>query len=165
MVLAAFVAAAPLAAQDQPSPSGRCLTPDSIDVRGNQRISREAAIASSGLVAGGTLNFPAIQRSIRDLFATGDFDDVVINCDVASPTRTTLLIIVKERQLLGAVSVSGPRRLSERQVQDRVELLIGRPVDPAQVAKAMTRIDSLYQANGFFLARVFRIEEERVRGG
>ncbi len=154
MVLAALLAAAPLAAQDQPSLSGRCLTPDSIDVRGNQRVSREAVIASSGLVAGEVLNFPSIQRAIRDLFETGDFDDVVINCDVESAARSTLLLILKERPLLGAVSVAGPRRVSERQVQDRVELLIGRPVDPAEIAKAMTRIDSLYQANGYYLAQV-----------
>ena len=154
MALAAFLAVTPLAAQDQSSPTGRCLTPDSIDVRGVQRISREAAIASSGLVPGTTLNFPTIQRAIRDLFGTGDFDEVGIDCDIESPTRATLVIVVKERQLLGAVSVTGPRRVSERQVQDRVELLIGRPVDPAQVAKAMTRIDSLYQANGYYLARV-----------
>jgi outer membrane protein insertion porin family len=175
VVLAAFLAAAPLAAQDPSSLTGRCLTPDSIDVRGNQRVSREAAIASSGLAPGVTLNFPAIQRAIRDLFGTGDFDDVGITCDVEGPTRSTLAIVLKERPVLGSVGVAGPRRVPERQVQDRVELLIGRPVDPAQVAKAMTRIDSLYQANGFYLARVrpettevgdriditFRVEEGR----
>ncbi len=175
MVLAAFVAAAPLAAQDPSSLTGRCLTPDSIDVRGNQRVSREAAVASSGLAPGGTLNFPSIQRAIRDLFGTGDFDDVGITCDVEGPTRSTLVIVLKERPILGSVGVAGPRRVSARQVQDRVDLLIGRPVDPAQVAKAMTRIDSLYQANGYYLARVrpettevgdrinitFRVEEGR----
>ena len=154
MAFAAVLAVAPLAAQDPSSLTGRCLVPDSIDVRGIQRVSREAAVASSGLVPGSTLNFPAVQRAIRDLFGTGDFDEVGIACDVESATRATLVIVVKERPLLGAVSVSGPRRVSERLVQDRVELLTGRPVDPAQVAKAMTRIDSLYQANGYYLARV-----------
>ncbi|MDZ7630939.1 MAG: hypothetical protein U5K74_06175 [Gemmatimonadaceae bacterium] len=38
-------------------------------------------------------------------------------------------------------------------MQDRVDLLLGRPVDPAKVALAMKRIDSLYQANGYDLAR------------
>ena len=154
MALAVVLAVAPLAAQDPSALTGRCLTPDSIDVRGNQRISREAAIASSGLTAGGTLNFPSLQRAIRDLFSTGDFDDVGITCDVESATRSTLVLVLKERPLLASVDVAGPRKVSERQVQDRVELLIGRPVDPAMVAKAITRIDSLYQANGYFLVRV-----------
>lgn len=154
MALAVVLAVTPLAAQDPSALTGRCLTPDSIDVRGNQRISREAAIASSGLTAGGTLNFPSLQRAIRDLFSTGDFDDVGITCDVESATRSTLVLVLKERPLLASVDVAGPRKVSERQVQDRVELLIGRPVDPAMVAKAITRIDSLYQANGYFLVRV-----------
>jgi len=31
---------------------------------------------------------------------------------------------------------------------------VGRPVDPAALANSMRRIDSLYQANGFYLARI-----------
>ena len=151
-VIGLLLAAAPLAAQD--AVTGRCLTPDSLDVRGNVRISREAVIASAGLAVGQTVNFPSLQRSIRDLFTTGEYDDVTINCDASRPTGATLVIAVKERPLLASVDVAGPRRLSTRQVQDRVELLLGRPVDPAKVALAMKRIDSLYQANGYYLARI-----------
>jgi outer membrane protein insertion porin family len=35
-----------------------------------------------------------------------------------------------------------------------VDLLIGQPVDPAKVARAVDRIDSVYQARGFFLATI-----------
>jgi outer membrane protein insertion porin family len=154
LALAVLVMAAPLAAQDQSGITGRCLTPDSLDVRGNARVSREAVLASSGLAVGGAVNFPAIQRSIRDLFSTGDFDEVDITCDLDRPTGATLVIAVKERPLLATVDVQGPSRISSRSVQDRVELLLGRPVDPAKVALAMKRIDSLYQANGYYLARV-----------
>lgn len=154
LALAALVVAAPLAAQDQSGITGRCLTPDSLDVRGQVRVSREAIVASSGIVTGTTLNFPSIQRAIRDLFATGDFDEVDITCDVVGPTGATLVVAVKERPLLASVDVQGPQRISNRSVQDRVELLLGRPVDPAKVALAMKRIDSLYQANGYYLARV-----------
>jgi len=153
-VLVALAAAAPLAAQDPSSVTGRCLTPDSLDVRGNARVGRDAILASSGLVVGTESNFPVIQRAIRDVFATGDFDDVRISCDVLSPTQSMLVVTVTERPLLASVDVAGPSRVSSRQVQDRVELLLGRPVDPAKVALAMKRIDSLYQAHGYYLARV-----------
>ncbi len=39
-------------------------------------------------------------------------------------------------------------------MRDRVDLLIGKPIDPAQVAKDVARIDSLYQSEGYFLAKV-----------
>jgi outer membrane protein insertion porin family len=154
LALAVLVTAAPLAAQDQSAITGRCLTPDSLDVRGNARVSREAVLASSGLNVGAALNFPTIQRAIRDLFATGDFDDVGISCDIVGERSAMLVLAVKERPLLASVDVQGPQRVSSRQVQDRVDLLLGRPVDPAKVALAMKRIDSLYQANGYYLARV-----------
>ncbi|HEX4934101.1 MAG TPA: hypothetical protein VFV33_13020, partial [Gemmatimonadaceae bacterium] len=149
VALAVMLAAAPVAAQDPSTLTGRCLTPDSIDVRGVKRVSREAVLASAGLSAGTTLNFPAIQRAIRDLFATGDFDEVAVRCDVAEGDKAIIAIAVTERPLLARVGVEGPRRVSSRAVEDRVELLVGRPVDPAMVARAVTRIDSLYQANGY----------------
>jgi outer membrane protein insertion porin family len=152
--LAALVVAGPLSAQTSEAVAGRCLVPDSIDVRGVGRVSREAVIASSGVVVGETLNFPAVQRVIRDLYETGDFDDVKVTCDIEAGDRAIFVLTVKERPLLGSVGVEGPKKVSSRQVQDRVDLLLGRPVDPASVANAMRRIDSLYQANGYYLAKV-----------
>ncbi|MCL4213381.1 MAG: outer membrane protein assembly factor BamA [Gemmatimonadales bacterium] len=177
VALAAGLAAAPLAAQDPAaSLTGRCLTPDSIDVRGLMRVQRGTALAASGLRAGTPLNFPTIQRAIRDLFTTGDFGDVRVDCDLPADGASAILVItVEERPLLGSVSVTGPDRISPRTVQDKVDLLIGRPVDPSVIAVSMRRIDSLYQANGYYLARVraettslgdrigivFRVEEGR----
>jgi outer membrane protein insertion porin family len=152
--LAALVVAGPLSAQTSEAVAGRCLVPDSIDVRGVGRVSREAVIASSGVVIGETLNFPAVQRVIRDLYETGDFDDVKVTCDLLEGDRAVFVLTVRERPLLASVSVEGPKKVSSRQVQDRVDLLLGRPVDPASVANAMRRIDSLYQANGYYLAKV-----------
>src|SRR6185312_6222640 len=56
--------------------------------------------------------------------------------------------------VLADVNVTGTDRVSEKSVKDRVDLLIGRPVDPAQVVRAKTRIDSLYEASGYYLAQV-----------
>lgn len=154
-LLALAVSSAPLFSQETPAAAGRCLTPDSVEVRGNKRVPRETILAAAGVAAGTELNFPAIQRAIRGVFASGDFDAVDITCDLsADETWATLVLKVAERPLLGDVRVEGPRNLSPRSVQDRVDLLIGRPLDPAGIAKAMRRIDSLYQANGYFLARV-----------
>ncbi len=146
--------ASPLFAQDPSSTVARCLTPDSVTVVGAARVPRETIIANSGLRAGNTLSFPLIQRAIRDLFTSGDFDAVGVQCGLPEGRNGFIVINVKERPLLAEVSVSGTRRVPQRTVEDRVELLVGRPVDPAGIAVAMTRIDSLYKANGFFLARV-----------
>ena len=156
-----LLAGVPLFAQD-PAAAGRCLVPDSVDVRGASRVSREAILASSGLTAGDSLNFPTIQRAIRDLFASGDFDNVEITCGLPADGPGSLMIItVTERPLLGAVQVVGPKDIPKRTVEDRVNLLIGRPVDPSGVAVALRGIDSLYQSRGYYLARL-RVDTSEV---
>lgn len=155
VALAILLAGAPAYAQVSPAAAGRCLAPDSLDVRGVARVSREAVLGSAGLTPGDSLDFPRLQRAIRDVFATGDFDDVRVDCALTPDgARSILVLTVRERALLGDLRVTGPRQLSARTVEDQVDLIIGRPVDPAAVARAVTRIDSLYQSKGYYLARV-----------
>lgn len=153
LALVALAGAVPLAAQ-QPD-DGKCQTPDTVAVFGNKRVSTSSILSDAGLQPKVALNYPSLQRAIRNIFQGGQFDDVQLSC-VLSPdgARATLLIKVKERPLLSDVDVIGPNAVPLRSVRDKVDLLIGRPVDPAQVALAITRIDSLYQASGFYLAQV-----------
>ena len=110
--------------------------------------------ADAGL-APGAMNYRALERAIRALYATSQFDDVRATCELAKDgSRAALVFQVKERPLLNAVDVTGTDRVSRGDVRDRVDLLIGRPVDPAQVARTVQRIDSLYQAEGFYLVTV-----------
>jgi outer membrane protein insertion porin family len=152
LVLLALTAATPVLAQDQP---GRCLRPDSVVVRGNERVGRATIVAGSGIIAGDSLNFVAIQRALRDLYATGDFETVDVECGLpADGTGSAIVISVTERAILGQVSVLGPSAIPARNIEDRVTLLIGRPVDPSAIAVSMRRIDSLYKARGYYLARI-----------
>lgn len=153
LVAAATLAApAALAAQEI---TGRCATPDSVAIRGQQNVAEARIRAELGLAPGAPLNFPAVQRSIKALYNLALFDDVRLACDVESVGGKVLLVVlVQERATLGDLKVIGPSAISERTIKDKVDLLIGRPIDPMQVAKARARIDSTYEANGYYLARV-----------
>jgi len=132
--------------------SGRCATPDTIVFLGAERTGDATIRAESGLVPG-PVNYRTLERAIKAIYATGQYDDVVGSCELNNG-KAALTISVKERPLLGAVDVTGTDRLSRNSVRDKVDLLVGKPVDPAQVAHAVKRIDSLYQASGYYLARV-----------
>ncbi|MBY0488965.1 MAG: outer membrane protein assembly factor BamA [Gemmatimonadaceae bacterium] len=135
--------------------TGRCATPDSVAIRGNQNVAEARIRAELGLAPGAPLSFPAVQRSIKALYNLALFDDVRMACDVESVAGKVLMVVlVQERALLGDLKVIGPSAISERTIKDKVDLLIGRPIDPMQVAKARARIDSTYEANGYYLARV-----------
>jgi outer membrane protein insertion porin family len=154
LVTAVASVAAPAAAAAQ-EVSGRCATPDSLVIRGNDKVADARIRAEAGLAVGTPLNFPTIQRAIKALYALNLFDDVQIGCDVESVEGKVLTVIsLKERVILGDVKVVGPKALSERSIKDKVDLLIGRPVDPLQVARALARIDSTYEAAGYYLALV-----------
>ena len=170
-----FLSARAVAAQDA---GARCATPDSIRVVGNSRVGSASVITDAGFSPGVAANFTTMQRAIRALFETGQFDDVGIECLALDgpPARTVYLIRVTERPLLDNVDVAGPKAISINTVRDKVDLLIGRPVNPANVVTGIARIDSLYRAQGYWgvqvkpettstatdhIAITFRIDEGR----
>lgn len=151
---AALFAAAAAGAQESPV-AGRCATPDALSFRGSTRTPESALRAETGITPGTALNYRDVQRAVKNLFATGQFDDVRATCEVAPDgSRATLVFDVRERPLLTDIAVRGVDRVSSGDVRDRVELLVARPIDPAQVARAVARIDSLYESKGYYLASI-----------
>ena len=148
---AAVAAATTLSAQ---SSAGPCATPDSISVSGNKRVTAQTIVTDAGLAPGMQLNSPVIQRAEKNVFQGGQFDWVKIECELTTttPPRAILVISVVERPILDFVDVVGPKNVPPHEVKDLVDLLIGRPINPAQVAHAIQRMDSLYQSHGYVLA-------------
>ena len=133
-----MAAGTPVFAQE--SAPGACTTPDSIGVTGNSRITAESVRGSAGIPARSTLNYRDIQRAIKALFATGQFEDVQVTCSVPPTTpKPTLIINVRERPVLADYSVTGPERVSGKDVRERLTLVTGRALDPAAPALAVER--------------------------
>ena len=150
---AALSLTATAAAAQDATVSGACARPDSIAFRGNVRVAESALRGDINVDPGSAINYRTLQRAIKSLYATQQFEDVQITCSVASG-RAVLTFDLKERPLLGEVDVRGPKRVSGGTVRDQVDILIGRPIDPAQIARVIARIDSLYESKGYYLADV-----------
>jgi outer membrane protein insertion porin family len=127
---------------------------DSIEVVGNRRNSRETIVNAAALPVHAAVTYRDLQRALRAIYLTGQFDEVQVGRRSGADSSEILVITVRERPLLVRATVRGVQRLSERSVRDRVELPAGRPVNPALVARASQRIDSLYEAEGYYLADV-----------
>ncbi|HKS06984.1 MAG TPA: outer membrane protein assembly factor BamA, partial [Gemmatimonadaceae bacterium] len=152
--LTAVVFASPLAGQQDPRQS-LCASPDSVIVYGTRRTSPATVASLTGIKRGDTLTANSmIVRAIGALYGTGDYASVQVDCEILAPDKAALAFTVVERPVLASIRVEGPHVLSQTTVEDRVELLLRRPVDPALVTKAITRIDSLYMKAGFYLARI-----------
>ncbi len=153
--LAFFCAGSNLLAQDAAN-EAKCATPDSISISGNKRVAGTTILLDAGLTPGTQLNAPMMQRAIRNVFQGGQFDAVNVECLLTKtdPVKSVLLIRVIERPLLDATDVIGASAISANTVKEKVDLVFGRPVDPAAVSLVIQHIDSIYQANGYYLARV-----------
>jgi len=147
----------------EPSLTGACATPDSVAFRGNNRVGDAALRGDVGIAPGSTLNYRVLQRAIKNLYATTQFEDIQVRCEVAGG-RALLAFELKERPLLGDVDVRGGDRVSPGTLRDQVDMLVGRPIDPSQVARSIARIDSVYAAKGYYLART-RAETTTVAAG
>jgi outer membrane protein insertion porin family len=163
IVAAAFAVSASAASAQQTAPVGpTCANPDSIEFVGSTRRSQTVLREDAGLPVGQVVTSTMLQRAEKNILATGHFDDLETKCEIANGKATVRFILV-ERPLLSSVDVAGVERLSAGTIRDRVDLIIGRPVDPAQVVRAISKIDSTYAANGYYLARV-KVDTTMVNG-
>ncbi len=136
----------------EPAP-GACASPAAIVVTGNSRVDSAAIRNSAGLNPGGQLSVTDIQRGIRSVYGTGNFDDVQIICRL-TPAGATLDIQVKERPILASYQVIGADKVSPKDVKERLSFATGAPLDPGKIASAIERADSLYESKGYYLARI-----------
>jgi outer membrane protein insertion porin family len=163
-VVAGFLVVTAAAAASQEAPvSGACARPDSVAFRGNARVPESALRGDVDIAPGSVLNYRVLQRAIKSLYATTQFDDIQIKCEPRAG-RTVLVFEVKERPLLGEVDVRGTQRVPAGTVRDQVDILVGRPIDPAQLARVIARIDSVYASKGYYLATA-RAETTQVAVG
>lgn len=156
-LLALALVGLPLHAQgaDTTAATGLCAVPDTITVTGNSRVDDATIRATIGLVPKTALNYRDVQRAVKALYATGNYDDIHVVCTINPTTRKASLDVhVKERPVLAATGIRGVDQVSKKDVADRLQLPIGSPVDPAKVALAVSRTDSLYESDGYYLARV-----------
>jgi outer membrane protein insertion porin family len=123
-------------------------------IRGNTRVTTPTVLSDIGITKGDTLNFRVLQRAIRNLYATGQFSTVQMGCEIGANGHAAAVFTVKERPLLGHFSVEGEDVIGEGALRDKIELLSGKPIDPSLVARAVERIDSMYEAKGYYLASV-----------
>ncbi|HVH10080.1 MAG TPA: outer membrane protein assembly factor BamA [Gemmatimonadales bacterium] len=154
---------APAAAPQAPS----AVAPDSIVVLGLRRITYQQVLDQGGLAPHRSLGYRDVQRAVQSLYASGVFDDVRVDQDTAGG-RQLLIVRLRERPVLIRWAVRGVNRLAEGSVRDKAQLPEGRPLDPAAVTRARGRVDSLYRAEGYYLAqvnvvKVYEAESSKVR--
>lgn len=120
-----------------------------IVVRGNQRVDPETIRSYFVLKSGERLDAFKIDEALKDLYATGLFQDVKISRDGGA-----IVVTVVENQVINRINFEGNDRVKDDQLAQTVESKPRGPFSPATVQGDVQRILEVYRRIGRFDARV-----------
>lgn len=151
-ICAAVVMAASPAAIAQDAPPAQQEAPTrikSIQVIGNQRIEANTVASYLLIQPGDQYSEDRIDLSIKTLFATGLFADVLIE-----PNGGDILIRVIENPIINRVIIEGNKALKKDKITDEVEAKPRSVFTRAKAQADVQRIIELYRVSGRFAADV-----------
>ena len=133
-LLVPMVALFPLAARAQ-DPADRLVRIDSLTVHGALRVAAADVIGASGMQAGTVNSWLDVSRAMKNIWATGQYEDMTVRLD-ESTGRNILILEVVERPLVRLVRVAGLESLSERNVIEESGLEEDAPLSRNGMARA-----------------------------
>ncbi len=150
----AWVSTTPVAAQQQAQQTG-VVRVDSIVVSGNQRIQTASILGLFAVQPGQDVTYRAVQRGIKELLNTGQFDDVIVRARGNPPTTPYVISIeVLEAPLVRSVAIEGLQNVSAREVRDTTGLNSGFPLSQQRILDAKAYIRSELAGEGIPFAEI-----------
>lgn len=125
----------------------------SIDVRGNEILDDDVVLMRLKIQPGDVYDPKAVNTELKSLYELGYFDDIAIALeDTAEGKR--LVINVKEKPLISAISVEGAEELDADDLLATIATKTGAVLNPRVLADDMGKIRELYRKDGFYNAEV-----------
>lgn len=136
-------------------------TINDIVVRGNQRVEDATVESYLALRRGDPFDPILMDESLKELFATGLFNDVAVR-----QQGSALVVDVVENPVLNRIAFEGNKRLADEELDAEVQLRPRVVYTQARVQTAVSRILELYRRNGRYAAKVepkiIQLSENRV---
>jgi len=131
----------------------------SIDVRGNEILDDDVVLMRLKTQPGDAYDPKAINAELKNLYDLGYFDDIEIALE-DSPDGKILIISVKEKPLIQAISVEGAEELDADDLLAAIATKTGAVLNPRVLADDMGKIRELYRKDGFYNAKVdYRLDQ------
>ncbi len=164
--LSALAFGSPLEGQADAGPAGATVRVDSIEVVGNARVESQLITQLFAVQGGQDITYRAVQRGIKELLATGQFDDVVVRArepNGAGVTPYILAIEVREAPLISRVVIEGLQNVSAREVRDTTGLNSGFPLSQQRILDAKAYIRTELASEGIPFAEITETVVPTVR--
>ena len=132
-----------------------------IRIEGNQRVEPETVLSYLSLAIGDPMAAQSIDGSLKALFATGLFADVVIGQEGA-----VLVVRVVENAVINRIAFEGNRQLSDEALTAELQLRPRMVFTRSRVQSDVQRLNQIYQRSGRFAIRIepkiIQLEQNRV---
>jgi len=121
----------------------------SINVEGNRRVEPETVRSYLTFSSGDTYDPAEVNQSLKNLFATGLFQDVRIRHQ-----GSTVIVVVVENPIVSRVAFEGNREIEDDTLASEVQLKPRAVYTRARVQADVQRILALYRRQGLYAAQV-----------
>jgi outer membrane protein insertion porin family len=125
----------------------------SIDVRGNEILDDDVVLMRLKIQPGDVYDPKAVNAELKSLYELGYFDDIEIAMDETAEGKR-LIITVKEKPLIQAISVEGAQELDADDLLAAIATKTGAVLNPRVLADDMGKIRELYRKDGYYNAKV-----------
>ena len=130
-----------------------------VQVRGNRRIEANAIKARVATKPGQAFNPETVASDVREVYGLGFFRNVRVVTE-RGPKGRVLIFEVEENPVVRQVTVTGNENIESEKIRDTLTLTTGSTLDYPLLFENRERVEALYRAQGYYLARVtHRIEE------
>jgi outer membrane protein insertion porin family len=131
-------------------------------VRGNKRIESAAILARVTTKPGEPLSRLRLAQDVRGIYGLGFFRDVQV-FEEPGLDGVVLIFEVAENPVVRQVTISGNDNVDSEKIKDNLTLTTGSTLDYPLLFENRQRVEALYRAEGYYLAKV-QSEVETLAG-
>ncbi len=142
------------------SPAGEGGEPGSVDPKLEQSVWNN--IRST---VGGAFRADTVREDVARLNRLNFFRQVDTSVQLLDDGGVRLIFTLSEQPVIQAVQVSGNLKMTDQKIFEKIDLVVGGPVDRFQVDRAARQIERLYRDKGYYFARVTLDQRELDESG
>lgn len=125
-----------------------------VRVKGNIRVGAGFIMDRIKIKKGGRYSISKINESVKELYKTGYFKNILVN---VSPYNNQLLIvtfIVSERPLIKSIKYTGNGSVSVKKIKKVINLKVNKPYSSYGIDKAVKILKFIYSVEGYYNAKI-----------
>ena len=127
----------------------RVVQVDSVQVKGNQRIEKEAILAVVKTKKGDSLDQEQLNKDLSDIYKMGYFKDVKIKTE-DGPSGKIVTFIVTEKPSIGEIVFEGNEEVKDDKLEEELGIKLYSILDHNEIRQSINRLKEYYHQKAYY---------------